>query len=77
MQREENNAAKFQLTAPLAKKLRIALVVVHMVQMQECRAASWRRKHGCRSEGFRKSPATGGVARDDTYLYTAGILFFV
>ena len=45
MEREEDGTAQTALCAPFLEEFRVALVVVHVIQVQQCRASSRGRQH--------------------------------
>ena len=47
MKREKDDATKPALHAPFLEEFRVALVVIHMVKMQQCRASCRGCQHGC------------------------------
>ena len=46
MEREEDDTAQTALCAPFLEEFRVALVVVHVIHVQQCRASSRGRQHG-------------------------------
>ena len=45
MEREEDDTAQTALCAPFLEEFRVALVVVHVIHVQQCRASSRGRQH--------------------------------